>query len=101
MILGSSGQNIYPEEIEAFVNNQKFVSESVVVYRSGKLIALVYLDEKETKGMDAEALADVAEAICKSSNRLLPRYSQLSKVEIVKEPFEKTPKMSIKRFLYS
>ena len=102
MILSSNGQNIYPEEVEAVVNNQNYVLESVVVDRASKLVALVYLDEDAMKkaGLDAEAVSDVPEDIRIASNRKLPVFSQLAKVEVVSVPFEKTPKMSIKRFLY-
>lgn len=102
MILGPSGQNIYPEEIEAVVNNQNYVLESVVVDRGGKLVALVYLDQQAIAKdlLDGEAVSEIPENIRKGSNRKLPNYSQLTKVEPVSEPFEKTPKMSIKRFLY-
>ncbi len=102
MILSSNGQNIYPEEVEAVVNNQDYVVESVVVDRASKLVAMVYLDEDAMKkaGLDAEAVSDVPEAIRIAANRKLPVYSQLAKVEVVPVPFEKTPKMSIKRFLY-
>lgn len=102
MILSANGQNIYPEEVEAIVNNQAYVAESVVVDRSSKLVALVYLDEAAIKqaGLDEEAISDIPETTRTNSNRLLPSYSQITKVEIVTEPFEKTPKMSIKRFLY-
>ena len=102
MILSSNGQNIYPEEIEAIVNNQNYVVESVVVDRAAKLVALVYLDEDAIRkaGLDAEAVSDIPEDIRIASNRKLPVYSQLAKVEVVPVPFEKTPKMSIKRFLY-
>ena len=102
MILSANGQNIYPEEIEAVVNNQQFVAESVVVDRSGKIVALVYLDADAVKnsGLDAESISDIPENIRRQSNRKLPGYSQIAKVEQVMVPFEKTPKMSIKRFLY-
>jgi len=102
MILGPSGQNIYPEEIEAIVNNQDYVVESVVVDRGGKLVALVFLDEQAIAKalLDAEAKSDIPENIRVGANRQLPSYSQLSKVELMSQPFEKTPKMSIKRFLY-
>ena len=102
MILGPSGQNIYPEEIEAIVNNQEYVVESVVVDRGGKLVALVFLDEQAIAKalLDVEARSDIPENIRTGANRLLPSYSQLSKVELMAQPFEKTPKMSIKRFLY-
>ncbi len=102
MILTSSGQNVYPEEVEAVVNNQPFVAESVVVDRNGKIVALVYLDKDAIKqaGLDDEAVSDIPEKIRVGANRRLPAYSQLTKVEIMLAPFEKTPKMSIKRFLY-
>lgn len=103
MILSANGQNIYPEEVEAVINAQQFVAESVVVDRSSKLVGLVYLDREGIKkaGLDDETVADLPEKIRISSNKILPSYSQLTKVEIVLEPFAKTPKMSIKRFLYS
>ncbi len=100
MILSANGQNIYPEEVEAMVNNQPGVAESVVVDRAGKLVALVYPDQNNLPGTE-EGLADFAEAIRKGANKVLPMYSQLAKVELQDKPFEKTPKMSIKRFLYS
>ena len=102
MILGPSGQNIYPEEIEAVVNNQAYVLENVVVDRGGKLVALVFLDEQAIAKalLDNEAKSNIPENIRVGANRQLPAYSQLSKVELVDKPFEKTPKMSIKRFLY-
>ena len=102
MILGPSGQNIYPEEIEAVVNNQPYVMESVVVDRGGKLVALVFLDEQAVAKslLDPEAKAEIPENIRIGSNKKLPNYSQITKVELMDRPFEKTPKMSIKRFLY-
>ena len=102
MILGPSGQNIYPEEIEAIVNNQDYVVESVVVDRGGKLVALVFLDEQAIAKalLDVEARSNIPENIRAGANRQLPSYSQIAKVELQAQPFEKTPKMSIKRFLY-
>lgn len=102
MILSANGQNIYPEEVEAVVNNQDYVVESVVVDRAGKLVALVYLDEDAMKkaGLDEETVADLHETIRINANKALPSYSLLQKVEVVDKPFEKTPKMSIKRFMY-
>ena len=100
MILSANGQNIYPEEVEAVVNNQPGVVESVVVDRAGKLVALVYPDQA-TLPENGEDLAEMMENIRRGSNKLLPPYSQLAKVELQEKPFEKTPKMSIKRFLYS
>ena len=102
MILSASGQNIYPEEVEAVVNSQPFVTKSVVVDRASKLVALVYLAQDAIKkaGLDEEAISDIPENIRISANKSLPNYSKITKVEIVLEPFAKTPKMSIKRFLY-
>ena len=102
MILGPSGQNIYPEEIEAVVNNQDYVIESVVVDRGGKLVALVFVDEQAIAKalLDVEARSNIPENIRVGANRQLPSYSQIAKVELQAQPFEKTPKMSIKRFLY-
>ena len=102
MILTANGQNVYPEELEAIVNNQPFVGESVVVDRAGKIVALVYLDKDGIKNakLDDEAVSDLPEKIRVGANRQLPAYSQIAKVETVLVPFEKTPKMSIKRFLY-
>ncbi len=102
MILSANGQNIYPEEVEAVINAQPWVVESVVVDRATKLVALVYLDEAGMKkaGLSDEDRADVPDAIKKTCNKVLPNYSQITKVEVVAEPFAKTPKMSIKRFMY-
>ncbi len=102
MILTANGQNVYPEEVEAVVNNQPFVAESVVVDRAGLIVALVYLDKDAMKAanLDEEAISDLPERIRSGANRQLPGYSKIAKVEPVLVPFEKTPKMSIKRFLY-
>lgn len=103
MILGPSGQNIYPEEIEDLLNNQPYVSESIVVDREGKLIALVYPDfeaaEVDKKNTDA-ALQEAMEENRVELNKSLPAYSQIQRIEIFHEEFEKTPKRSIKRYLY-
>jgi len=103
MILSANGQNIYPEEVEAVINSQSFIAESVVVDRASKLVALIYLDQDAIKKakLDDETISDIPEKVRVSANRALPSYSQIAKVEIVLSPFEKTPKMSIKRFLYS
>lgn len=102
MILSANGQNIYPEEVEAVLNSQKYIAESVVVDRSSKLVALVFLDKDAIRrdALDSEAVSDIPENARLISNRHLPGYSQITKVEVIPEPFEKTPKMSIKRFLY-
>ena len=103
MFLSANGQNIYPEELEAVINSRPYVAESVVVDRGGKLVALVFLDQKaiDDAKLTPETVSDIPEDIRRSANRKLPMYSQIAKVEIVTAPFEKTPKMSIKRFLYS
>lgn len=103
MILSANGQNIYPEELEAVINSQELVSESVVVSRNGKLVGLLYLDEERLRksGLAPEVISGIPEKVRVASNKLLPGYSQLAKMEVMDKPFAKTPKMSIKRFLYS
>ena len=98
MILNSSGQNIYPEELEAVLSGCPSVLESLVVERNGKLVALVYADIPDD--LDDETRAGLPEQIRTTANKSLPAYSKINKVELVDTPFEKTPKMSIKRFLY-
>ena len=102
MLLGSNGQNIYPEEIEDKVNSMALVVESVVVQRSEKLIALVYPDYDEARkmGFTEEDIRSVMEQNKLQLNQILPAYAKLSDIEIRKEEFEKTPKKSIKRYLY-
>ena len=99
MILSANGQNIYPEEIEAVVNNQPYVVESVVVARGARLVALVYMDVEKAKseGVDVETYKST---IMTEVNKAMPAYSKVNLVEYVAQPFEKTPKMSIKRFMY-
>ena len=98
MILNSSGQNIYPEEVEAVLSNCEHVDECLVVDRDGKIVALVYSELPQD--MDEETRAAIPGKIRDAANKSLPAYSKISKVEMVNAPFEKTPKMSIKRFLY-
>jgi long-chain acyl-CoA synthetase len=102
MILGSSGQNIYPEEIEDQLNSCPFVAESLVVDRAGSLVALVYpdTDRVAAEGKTAQDVIDIMEANRVAINKTLPVYSQISRFVIQEEEFEKTPKKSIKRFLY-
>ena len=99
MILSANGQNIYPEEIEAVVNNQPYVIESVVVNRGAKLVALIYFDAEKIKaeGVDLESYKA---ALMTEVNKSMPAYSKVNLVETMQQPFEKTPKMSIKRFMY-
>ncbi len=99
MILGASGQNIYPEEIEDKLNNMEGVLESVVVEREGKLVALVF-PELNGELEFSQSLLDLMKENLKQLNERLPKYSQIFKIELQKEEFEKTPKKSIKRFLY-
>ena len=100
MILGASGQNIYPEEIEDKLNNQEAVGESLVIEREGKLVALVFPDETLTKRMTFEEIQALMKANLEKLNHLIPSYSKVSNIEVQDKPFEKTPKRSIKRFLY-
>ncbi|MEE0861231.1 MAG: AMP-binding protein [Paludibacteraceae bacterium] len=100
MILGASGQNIYPEEIEDKLNNQEAVGESLVIEREGKLIALVFPDETLTQKMTLEDIERIMKANLEKLNNLIPSYSKVSNIEVQDKPFEKTPKKSIKRFLY-
>lgn len=102
MILGANGQNIYPEEIEDRLNNMLYVSESLIIEKESKLIALIYPDFEL---LNSEKIADdkvpeLMEANLKELNQHLPAYSQVSTFKIYNEEFEKTPKRSIKRFLY-
>ena len=102
MILGPSGQNIYPEEIEGKVNNLPYVIESVVVEREGKLVALVYADtDKMKQELPGKTSDEVMEELRVRVNKLLPLFCLLSKLELVDKEFEKTPKRSIKRYLYN
>ena len=100
MILGASGQNIYPEEIEDKLNNQEAVGESLIVEREGKLVALVFPDETMTKRMSLEEIQQIMRSNLEKLNNLIPSYSKVSNIEVQEKPFEKTPKKSIKRFLY-
>ena len=99
MILSANGQNIYPEEIEAVVNNQPYVIESVVVDRGASLVALVYVDSDKLAA-DSIDIEEQMNALKAEVNKSMPSYSKISKVEVMDAPFEKTPKMSIKRFMY-
>ena len=102
MLLGASGQNIYPEEIEDKLNTYPYVSESIVIQRNEKLYALIHpdYDEAAAAGLDADALHAVMEQNRKELNNEVAAYERLSGFKLMKEEFEKTPKRSIKRFLY-
>ena len=99
MILSANGQNIYPEEIEAVINNQDYVIESVVVDRGASLVALVYVDGDKLAA-DGLNLDEQMTLMRTAVNAEMPAYSKITKVEVMDQPFEKTPKMSIKRFMY-
>jgi len=102
MILGPSGQNIYPEELEAVINNIDYVADSLVIEEEGGLAALVYPDyhHAESEGLDAAKLADCISYSLPAINKSLPTYAQIRKIELMAEDFERTPKHSIKRYLY-
>lgn len=102
MILGPSGNNIYPEEIEDRLNAMPCVAESLVIDRGGKIIALVYADNEQImrEGLTSQQVSELMEQNRTSLNRKLPVYSQISSFEMQAEEFEKTPKKSIKRYLY-
>lgn len=99
MILGASGQNIYPEEIEDKLNNMTGVAESIVVEREGKLVALVFPDMQGELTF-SPSLVELMKQNLERLNQILPKYSQVTKIELQEKEFEKTPKKSIKRFLY-
>lgn len=102
MILGPSGQNIYPEEIESAINNMPYVIESLVIDEGGKLVALVYpdMDLAEKDNLDEADLQKKMEENITLVNVDMPNYSKIASVRIMPEEFEKTPKKSIKRYMY-
>jgi long-chain acyl-CoA synthetase len=103
LILGSNGKNIYPEEIEASINNKEFVSESLIVHRDEKLIALIYpdADRMAAQNVTREDLVSILEQYRRELNTSIPSFMSVSRFEIHPEEFVKTPKRSIKRFLYN
>ncbi len=102
MLLSSNGQNIYPEEIEDKLNSMALVSESIVIQEGEKLIGLVHpdYDEAQSLGLNKEDIASIMEQNRQQLNEIMPSYSKISAMRIHEEEFEKTPKKSIKRFLY-
>ncbi len=102
MLLSANGQNIYPEEIEAKLNNMLYVNESLVVDRDGKLVGLVYPDFEamDQLGVTHDQLPEIMENVRTELNKLVAPYERVAKIEIMASEFEKTPKRSIKRFLY-
>ncbi len=103
MLLGPSGQNIYPEEIEAKLNNMLYVNESLVIEREGKLVALVYPDYEamDQLGVTRDQLPELMESVRAELNKLVAPYERIAKIQLIATEFEKTPKRSIKRYLYS
>ena len=101
MLLGANGQNIYPEEIEDKLNSLAMVSESLVVQRDNRLVALVYPDSDEVVNFTAEELQDIMEQNRQQLNEQLPVYSRIAAIELQEKEFAKTPKKSIKRYLYN
>ena len=103
MILSASGQNIYPEEIESKLNNMPYVAESLVVERNNRLVALVYPDYEamDANDLNAYQLREVMEQVRKDLNKLVAPYEQIEKIQLIANEFEKTPKRSIKRYLYN
>ena len=102
MLLTASGQNIYPEEIESRLNNLPYVSESLIILNQGKLVALIYADKDDAfaHGLSEKDIENVMEDNRMEVNKTLPAYSQITRVKLYPEEFEKTAKKSIKRFLY-
>ena len=102
MILTGTGQNIYPEEIEDKLNNLPLVLESLVVERKGILTALIYpdYDQAAQENIKGDALIAMIEDNIKTLNTMVASYERVSRYEIMEKEFEKTPKRSIKRFLY-
>ena len=102
MLLGPNGQNIYPEEIEDKLNSMTMVMESIVVQRDTKLVALVHpdMDEAKNMGFSMDDLKNIMEQNRNGLNEMIPAYEKITEIEILEEEFEKTPKKSIKRYLY-
>ena len=102
MILGPSGQNIYPEEIEAKLNLLPYVAESLIIDDGGKLVALIHpdLDSARQQGLSRQELEKIMDQNLNDLNKEMPSYSKVSRYKIMEDEFEKPPKRSIKRFLY-
>ena len=103
LIVGPSGQNIYPEEIESIINNWPYVTESLVVERKNQLVALIYpnMEEADKDKIGENQLSESYNKLREEMNKKIPAYMNVSRIEIYPHEFEKTPKNSIKRFLYS
>ncbi|MBQ5750873.1 MAG: AMP-binding protein [Bacteroidaceae bacterium] len=103
MLLGANGQNIYPEEIEAKLNNLPYVMESLIVERDGRLTALVFPDFEtmDAEGISSDELPNIMEENRKELNKIVAPYEQIARIQLHANEFEKTPKRSIKRYLYT
>ena len=103
MILSANGQNIYPEEIEAKLNNMPYVAESLIVDRGNHLVALVYPDYEamDRDHISHEKLPEIMNQVLKDLNKSVAPYEQVDKIQLIANEFEKTPKKSIKRYLYN
>ena len=102
MLLGANGTNIYPEEIEDKLNTLPYVAESIVIQKGEKLYALIHpdYDEAEHDGLDVSAVHAQMEQNRQELNNIVPSYQKIAGIRIYEQEFEKTPKRSIKRFLY-
>lgn len=102
MILSSNGQNIYPEEIEDRLNNMLYVAESLIISQGGKLVALIYPDweQVDKAGIQHSEIEELMQQNIDQLNTEMPTYSKVSCFKLYQEEFEKTPKRSIKRYLY-
>jgi long-chain acyl-CoA synthetase len=103
MLLGSNGQNVYPEEIEDKLNSMMMVNECLIVQRNNKLVALVYpdMDEVSNMGLTNPDVETIMEQNLKELNNTLPAYCKIAEIKIHDEEFAKTPKKSIKRYMYN
>jgi long-chain acyl-CoA synthetase len=103
MLLGSNGQNVYPEEIEDKLNSMMMVNECIIVQRENKLVALVYpdMDEVNNMGLTNHDVETIMEQNLKELNNTLPGYCKIAEIKIHNEEFAKTPKKSIKRYMYN
>ena len=103
MILGSGGENIYPESVEDKLNNLPYVLETLVLEKDGRIIALVYPDYEslDNNHITEAQIPEIMEHNRIAANKLLADFSRIYKFQIVSEPFQKTPTQKIKRFLYS
>lgn len=102
MILTSNGQNVYPEEIETVINNLPYVIDSLAIDDNGTITSIIYPDFKkaEKDGIPADQLQKKMEALVAAANKIIPSYASVKKVELIEEDFARTPKKSIKRYLY-